>query len=179
MEWVRNFGNWVRRPGMPKPQAGIKINFGSRFQLGPRDGLPTEEDHGTSRVGFWPVALQAERIHLSACLGFELRAMGIVADQALAVLIGAMPDRILRCLMAPLAQAGPGGEQVDRCFVFLGDDVVTVRTTHLNCGVNEPGLFLFGMAGQAGFRLDISGLDVGVLELFLGGNSHGQEETER
>ena len=43
--------------------------------------------------------------------------------------------------------------------------------------MNEPALFLFGMAGQAGLRLDVPWLDVGVLELFLGRNSGGQEET--
>jgi len=97
---VRNTGNWMSRAGMSETQAGIKINFGSRFELRPRDRLQTEEAHRTPRVGFWRVALQAERIHISAYLCPEIRRMRLVADQALAVLVGTMEYRVQLGLMA-------------------------------------------------------------------------------
>ena len=97
---VRNTGNGMSRAGMSEPQAGIKINFGRRFELRPRDYLQTEEAHSTPRVELWRVALQAERIHLSAYLCPEIRCMRFVADQALAVLVGTMEDRVQPGLMA-------------------------------------------------------------------------------
>jgi len=43
--------------------------------------------------------------------------------------------------------------------------------------MDEPPLFFLGMAGQAGLRLDISWLDVGVLEFFLSLTSKWREKT--
>jgi len=49
---VRNTGNWMSPAGMSETQAGIKINLGSRIELGPRDCLQTEEAHRTLRAEF-------------------------------------------------------------------------------------------------------------------------------
>jgi hypothetical protein len=44
--------------------------------------------------------------------------------------------------------------------------------------VDELALLLLRMAGQAGLRLDVLWLDEGMLELFLGRHSGGEEETK-
>ena len=123
------------------------------------------------------MALQAEGIHIGAYLRLEFRRMRFVADQALAVAVRTMNNRFLDCLMAPFTQLGSGSDQGDGRFVFLGHDVVALRATHPDRGMDEPALLFLGMTGQAGLRLDIAWLDVGMLELFLGRNSGGQEET--
>ena len=61
--------------------------------------------------------------------------------------------------------------------VFCRDDEVALLATISHRGVDEPALFFLGMTGQAGLRLDVSWLDIGVLELFLGSNSERREET--
>ena len=100
VERVRNAGNWMRGVGMSETQAGIEINFGSRFELRPRDCLQTEEAHSAARVEFRRVALQAERIHIRANLRLEGRRMRLVADQALAVPVGTMEYRVQLGLVA-------------------------------------------------------------------------------
>jgi hypothetical protein len=73
--------------------------------------------------------------------------MWLMADKALAVLIGTMKHGIFLCLMALGTQVAPAGEQGDRCFVFFRDDVVAVLATHPNRRVDELAFFLLGMAG--------------------------------
>ena len=100
VERVRDAGNGMSRAGMPETQAGIKVNFGSRFELRLRDRLQPEEVHGTPRVESWRVALQAERIHFGAYLRLEFRGMRIVADQALADPVRAVKHRLRQGLVA-------------------------------------------------------------------------------
>ncbi len=101
MQRIRNFGNRMRRPGMSETQAGIEFNFWGRFELGLRNGLQPEEVYCIPRAASWRVALQAERIQISACLCLEFRGMRIVADQALAVPVRTVNDRASICLVAP------------------------------------------------------------------------------
>ena len=101
MQRVRNIGDRMSRPGMSEMQAGIEFNFWGRFQLGLRNGLQPEEVYCIPRAASWRVALQAERIHISTCLGLEFRGVRIVADQALAVPVRTVNDRALNCLMTP------------------------------------------------------------------------------
>jgi len=55
---------------------------------------------------------------------------------------------------------------------------VALRATHPDRGMDEPALFFLGMTGQAGLRLDVPRLDVGMLEFLLGANCVRREETK-
>jgi hypothetical protein len=73
--------------------------------------------------------------------------MWLVADKALAVLIGTMKHGGFLGLMALRTEVASSGKQGDGCFVSFRDDLVAVLATHPNCRVDELAFFFLGMAG--------------------------------
>jgi len=168
----------MRRSGMSKTQTWIQRNFGGCFELGFRNRLLAKKVYRTPSAGPRRVALKTKRIHLGAHLGLEFRHMGFVADHALAALVRAMEHGLQLGLVTLGTQVSTRRNQGDGRLILSGDDVVALRAAHPYRGMDEPALSLLRMTGQAGPRLDVPWLDVGVLELLLGANSKRGSETD-
>jgi len=93
-----------------------------------------------------------------------------MANKALAALIGAVLNLIFRGFMAHHTQIPARRYKGDGGLLVLGGCLVAVLATHPHGRVDKLALFLFWMAGQTCFRLDILLFNEGMLDGLLSKN---------
>lgn len=160
---VGKAGNRMNRPRMSEAQSGIEFDLGDSIQIGPRH-LRNQE---VASDLFRGVAGKAERIPFGACLSFEFRGMRVVANDALAVLVGTMQDRVLAGLMALCAEGSThGNRRYGRPAIFR-HYLVAVLTAPPQRSMNELARLFLGMTRQTRFRLDAFRFDEWMLDGFV------------
>jgi hypothetical protein len=162
--------NWQ---GVPETQGGIKFDLWNLVQVSTRYFLGAEKSYRIAPDLAGRVAGKAKRVSFGTRLGPPFGGMRIMAHQALAALIGTVKHRALLLFMAQCAQVSARGGQGYGCLVLFRGYSVAFLATHPHGGVDELASVFSGMAGQAGFGLDILLLDEGMIDGLFGGDSMG------
>jgi hypothetical protein len=115
-----------------------------------------------------PVAAEAKQIGFGAHLAREVARVGLVANEALASLIGHMQNGIFLGLVAHGAKLAAHRDQCDGGLAVLQTRLMAVLASHGDGGMDEPSLFLVRMARKAGLRLNGAWLDKWVFGRVLG-----------
>jgi hypothetical protein len=102
-----------------------------------------------------------------------------MTDQTLPVSVGPVQHGVFLGGMAHGAQIPTRRQERDGRFVVLGSYLMAVGASHSEGGVHELRTLLLGMAGEAGFGLNIFFLDERVFDHILAGEPANLRHDKR